>query len=314
MIVRKGMELLRRNTMFKKIIFNTITLTTLLFSCCQLQAHSIADDIVGLKSAQLDITKTYNIESVSFKEKTRKVYPVKYRLLGACSPKKEKSIISFRERQRERQTTKKSISFREYKERKNIYLIQLPCIAQTGALCGSCAFENSKILARKDLKLLTTVTELNSPSQKIRISSRAKKFKDWVDFGTVQKAWVKQTGETLLPAQYFQRFHYLIKDLYPVHAIQTENQKISLGPISYTNFAQSRNPVEVFMINVADVFGEGHGHFITARVEKTRHGDIAILFADSLYGNIINESPKYLSRLYREIFKDLVKKLGYNVR
>jgi len=61
-------------------------------------------------------------------------------------------------------------------ERTKVYLAQLPCISQSGALCGSCAYENGKVLARKNLNLATAATTLNSQAQDSRNKDRASKF------------------------------------------------------------------------------------------------------------------------------------------
>jgi len=290
MIVRKEMELLRRNTMFKKIIFNTITLTTLLFSCLQLHAMRISDGITDLEKAGAD-----QISEQDFDEHT-----IRYALLGYTDQYNPKTGGL-----------------------EKVYLIQLPCIGQTGALCGSCAYENTKVLAQKYLGLETAIEELKSKGQQRRISKRAKKFGHWVMNITVMRTWTKEITDD--PSKVYMRYD-IGKNYYPISFIEnTKDLKIQYDSsimtkkrkrkhkLTFKNKLTNKNNVEVFMLQVHWVFQFGGAHYITVRVEKTKKGDIAVFFADSypLHKNLLKDKK---IRSLVEIFKDLLKKLGYKVK
>jgi len=277
--------------MFKKNIFNIIALAILLFSCLQLSA-AIADDIGNLEKAVIGTL-----------EKDKNYSNVRYTFLGTAFDENNKLI--------------------------KVYLIQLPCIDQTGALCGSCAYENCKILAKKHLSLEQAVTKLTSPEQKKRIKKRAKTFRDWVSAKKVKKQWKKESmiftnlqpplkiGSTSFPQETKDRFKIrnnqdysyinVIKTLDPANAdIAGPNFKKKV----VKDFQKSGYPVEVFMLN-AMIFKEGTGHWIAIRIEETDDYDIAILFADSLHSNLFKTTGPTGFPYFKNSFIDLLKNLGY---
>jgi len=276
--------------MIKKTIFNSLVLATLLFSCLQLDAMRrpqvfpfdkvvptrISDGITNLKNATTKRVSTQNVGR----------HIVRYKLLGTTNSFNTKT----------RGTTK-------------VYLIQLPCIAQgpietklnTEGLCGSCSFENSLILAQKDLDLKKAIRELNSGIQRARIKNRARKFEDWVNSGIVQQAWYeKQTGRKIDSTAWLYHYRTEMENLYPITFLQSN--WFNTGRIGRSTYP------EVFMINVSGMFAQG-GHYITMKIEKTKDGDFAILFADSYYPKII-ESSGFSYNKYMEVFKNVIATFG----
>jgi len=302
--------------MFKKMIFNAITLTTLLCSCLQLQA-ALADDIRNLKDVQKG-----EISILSFKDAMQ--IGVRVRTLEGLLVKGEEEIEPVRYTLLGETTTFNSTTL----GRTKVYLTQLPCISQSGALCGSCAYENGKVLARKNLNLATAATTLNSQAQDSRIDDRASKFAreqrrrnsrnsggNWVDQTYLrdalkEKGTEKSTTRNRIRGQ--MPYYYKIPNHYPIILTKTqgpENAKLNrkLHSEVIKEFKARGTPV-VFMIN--ELTG-AKGHWIAVRVEKMQNGDIAILFTDSLVPNRFTSSQY---EYFRTTFKNIIENLGYNFR
>jgi len=295
--------------MFKKIIFNTITLTTLLFSCLQLHTMlefpgeglimlpkpvRISDGITDLENAKAGETYPQKIGLKEFPGTDVKEKVFYKRLKGAAIDK-------------------------EGKPRK-VYLIELPCLYQDWenkqSLCGSYTFENCKILAQKNLSLKKAVRKLNHyTTQQAEIMKRAKRFGPNVSNVAVLNEWGRESRiSTYLekPVEGFfepnGRFKIKDNDAYAyVNFIETVNTgKLEIGKFVYDmieNFQDSEHPVEVFMMRYAP-----YSHYTVFRVEKTQDGNIAILFADSYFQNQLKSG---FYKGYKTSFIDTIEKLGY---
>ena len=220
----------------------------------------------------------------------------------------------------------------------DVYMIQLPSYRQKSPVCVSCAYENCKILAQKDLDLETAVEELTFSGQSKKIKKTAKKFRGFADAGTaagkslgkisdiavcLEKpkkklkrgrlgAFVDQAGFVAVPNR------FKIKGKAYISIIKTEGPE---DPEIVETFGKSiskdfrrEGSVEAFMLN-AKTFSKKAGHEIAVRVEKMENGDIAILFADS-YGpnkNIFEVADGVWGNYpyYQGAFVDILRKLGF---
>jgi len=190
---------------------------------------------------------------------------------------------------------------------KEVSLIELPCHNQLCiqrelqdsqnrsfkiGICGSCAFENSKILARKDLDLKKAIKELNSNKQKERIKDRVKEFGDGTNSWDARLKWGEESDIELKRGE-GPPYNFEIKGRYKNYYLVAclESEELSR--------AELHSLPMVLMISVTR---GGINHFVTARIEETKNG-YAILLADSLFSanNLI----------YQGVFKELIEKIYY---
>ena len=310
--------------MIKKTFFlNTIALGALLFSCLQLHAMGrpprISDGITNLRNA---VAGRIDFQDVWLRGR-KDPYKVRYTLLGAARNRRGQS---------------------------NIYMIQLPSYGQGSTLfCGAYAYENCKVLMEKNLGLQEAVEELKNLNTKGHIDERRTDFGENVNIEVVKGRFLAESNlelkSTVLgsPAQEEQelpfpteslvgegeygglkmidedRFKFYNSEDYAyVNTISTMGINDSriifarFGENLINEFKDGRDSVEVFFLGMLK-FG---AHYVAVRVEKMENGDIAILFADSLYPDVFSESMYFKKEdcdYYKEAFASLIRSFGYQV-
>jgi len=201
-----------------------------------------------------------------------------------------------------------------------VYLIKLPCLQQIGGTCSIHAFVNSKIFAQNDLELI--IAKLNSSEDDIQRAKKRLKVSRGIShdqdlLGGYTRIEISRLLIKLFTffEDYYDRkkmFRFIrrfktIDDNSVINYIGACDQKFIGVTFSNTGSHPKKNheivcyPKETFLIE--HNYEEQAGHYLSAKVQKNRRGDLLIFYADS--ENIVNNFYD------KKLFLSLASNFGY---
>ncbi|MFC1842153.1 hypothetical protein ACFLYU_00665 [Candidatus Dependentiae bacterium] len=186
------------------------------------------------------------------------------------------------------------ISQKKCCSKKRAFIIKLPCLQQVGATCGPFSFIHSKIFSQNN-DLLGIIKQLHSVNDlikkaKLGVFIKLYELNKLFDGKLLCKKWRDKN-----------RFKLRNKNVY-VNVLKVDSDS---GLFFYDNemtkcFKLKNSPSQVIVTIIKNSKGN---HLLSAKVDKTEHGDLVVFYADS---------EGILKNFYSEnIFEILSSHFGY---